>query len=508
MSFASFPTWNPNVGFWGNVLAQALVFGAFAAIIGFQTRLKRSGEQGSGTKPEAGPSASRNDSNPADGPKGIGGWLAFFCIGLIILAPIYSLIVMSQDWEASKPTFEQFPSLKAAVIFENVSCWLILLYGMVVGCIVWNESPAGRDIAKQYLLIRLFSFIPIAVITTKIAGSLPTDLAQSSFAGEVRAFIREVVFFLVWWLYFNKSKRVRNTYGDKSKQHIPEDAPPIVPQEKDHRDSSVPIADERITALPDCVPASAGVGAEWNLIHDGTELGPLSHAQLVEKVEAGEIDPGDLVKQKEGGLWAQARTFSFLEEQFRLRNAREKAKKDAIDELARFNGLWLSKKALAVGGCVLLALVGVVVVSGFKAARATDARQKAERQLEEERLEAQRRLEDERLEVERRFEEERRQENQRSISPGPHYRSESWLNPRDPLIGENYVLGVRVTNISVRKIAFTVTVTSVPIGDLLLNSPSWRVVAAPGQSGTVRFNINCGVEGGRVLYGVRACWAD
>src|SRR5207245_11733883 len=90
-----------------------------------------------------------------DGPKGVEGWLTLFCIGLII-GPLFTLLEMSSNWEQAKPAFDRFPPLKTAVIFENLGCVALWIYGFVVGWTVFRESPSGGKLSKQYLLIRFF----------------------------------------------------------------------------------------------------------------------------------------------------------------------------------------------------------------------------------------------------------------------------------------------------------------------------------------------------------------
>ena len=48
--------------------------------------------------------------------KGIGGWLAFFCVGLTILGPLFSLGKMVSDWEEAKSVLEQYP------LFNTICC--------------------------------------------------------------------------------------------------------------------------------------------------------------------------------------------------------------------------------------------------------------------------------------------------------------------------------------------------------------------------------------------------
>jgi hypothetical protein len=147
------------------------------------------------------------------GPKGVGGWLVFFCVGLTILGPLFSLGQMVTAWEDSQAGFSSFPSIKTAVIWENFGSALLLIYSFVVGCIVWSGSPNGKSVAKKYLVIRLFGFIGVEFIAILLMGDLPSEVLAAGIGGVFGAGITEVFYFLIWWFYFKKSKRVRNTYG-------------------------------------------------------------------------------------------------------------------------------------------------------------------------------------------------------------------------------------------------------------------------------------------------------
>ena len=149
----------------------------------------------------------------ATDPKGVGGWLVFFCVIRTILSPLFFLVTISTRLEQSQPVFDQFPNLKTAVMWENIGSAALLIYGFIVGYMIWSGNPNGREIAKKYLLIHLFGFIGIEFIAVVIIGVIPAQLVPSVVGVALGAIFRESVFFLVWWFYFKKSKRVRNTYG-------------------------------------------------------------------------------------------------------------------------------------------------------------------------------------------------------------------------------------------------------------------------------------------------------
>lgn len=165
----------------------------------------------------ASPSATEShDSSVASvGPKGVGGWLVFFCIGLTILSPLLVLGQMVSTWKASEGAFGEFPEIKTAMLWENFGSIMLLIYGFIVGCIIWSGNPQGRSIARQFLLIRLFGFIGIELSTLLMMSGLPSNIVAGGVRGVGGAVFNAGIYFLVWWSYFKKSKRVKNTYGDE-----------------------------------------------------------------------------------------------------------------------------------------------------------------------------------------------------------------------------------------------------------------------------------------------------
>ena len=153
-------------------------------------------------------------AQPVD-PTGVGGWLAFFCFGLTILSPLLVLGSMGTSWSQAEPAFVRFPTIKTVLLWENFCSIVLLIYGFIVGFIIWSGNPRGRSIARQFLLIRLFGFIGMEVVALLMMSDLPSEVVAGGVGGVVVAVFQVLVYFLVWWFYFKKSKRVKNTYGDE-----------------------------------------------------------------------------------------------------------------------------------------------------------------------------------------------------------------------------------------------------------------------------------------------------
>ena len=152
-------------------------------------------------------------SNNIIGPKGVGGWLMFFGLGLVILGPLFNFGKMNSSWEQSKPAFDSFPTIRAALVVENIGIVVITIAGIFVGLKILSGNLAGRRLAKIYLKGRLIGFIAVEFIAFLLMSNLPSEIMPMLIGNFIGVIIAEAVLFTIWWLYFKRSKRVRNTYG-------------------------------------------------------------------------------------------------------------------------------------------------------------------------------------------------------------------------------------------------------------------------------------------------------
>jgi hypothetical protein len=146
-------------------------------------------------------------------PAGVGGWLEFFCFALTVLGPLAGLGQMVLAYDQAKPAFARLPSLQPIVLFEDVGFSILLVYGLVVGVAIWRGHLRGDRIAKRFLVVHLFGVIAIELVVLTLASGLPPKVITAVTEGVVRVIFSEGVFFFIWWTYFKRSARVRNTYG-------------------------------------------------------------------------------------------------------------------------------------------------------------------------------------------------------------------------------------------------------------------------------------------------------
>ena len=152
---------------------------------------------------------------PQTGPKGVGGFLLLFCVWLTIVSPLWTLGYMTNEWKTATSCFDSYPSLLTAYVFEFVGIVALLIYGVIVGCMIWSGNPHGRSLAQRFILVRSFGYIILPIISYMLmADHFGEIMTASTIGGEIGSLLGNLFFFFVWWSYFKKAKRVRSTYGD------------------------------------------------------------------------------------------------------------------------------------------------------------------------------------------------------------------------------------------------------------------------------------------------------
>lgn len=151
------------------------------------------------------------------GPKGVGGWLLFFCVSLTIIYPLVTLGLMANSWKTSKQIFERFPyweTMSKGMLYEYAIYSGILIYGFRVGYKIWRGSPQGRNLAYDYLFVRLFWSLvaKIWAFYNCFGYGMPEPLVRENIDSAVAGGISEIAYFVLWMAYLKRSKRVKATY--------------------------------------------------------------------------------------------------------------------------------------------------------------------------------------------------------------------------------------------------------------------------------------------------------
>jgi hypothetical protein len=119
----------------------------------------------------------------------------FFCVVLTILGPLPILMRASAGWRLTSP-----------YLLNDLG----VLYGTVVGAALWLKRPISLMLLRIYFIIAaatavlgMLSVVSAALRAHESFFLMPTFTPAFSSVG----------FLLLWFAYFRKSVRVRNTYG-------------------------------------------------------------------------------------------------------------------------------------------------------------------------------------------------------------------------------------------------------------------------------------------------------
>lgn len=204
---------------------------------------------------------------------GVKGWLLFFIIGLSVLSP---LVGLGQTAAAITGAEFHAPMLKA---MDNWATYKTGTWLLLFSCLAWqwyvayglvkHRVPLSVARTKRFLLLA-----PGILVLGDIV--LSTSLMDVTAPGEwVAALFKGYIASAVWYAYFVRSRRVRNTYGLESVRHVEPAPNPVSPPP--------PVPDQMagLSAQPQVTPPLQQRSLEERL----TELKRLFEAGLINQQE-------------------------------------------------------------------------------------------------------------------------------------------------------------------------------------------------------------------------------
>ena len=140
---------------------------------------------------------------PSLPPKGVGGWLLFFCIQLLVAflvtagqTALVLLLALSGRFGGGRLTL---------VILAQTACALaVAVFGAIAGLHLWSVRPRAVKLTRVYLV--LLAILPL--VNAGLAAGFATTSALTPMMAVVM-----ILGAAFWWAYFSHSRRVKATYG-------------------------------------------------------------------------------------------------------------------------------------------------------------------------------------------------------------------------------------------------------------------------------------------------------
>lgn len=140
--------------------------------------------------------------------KGVGGWLLFFCLSLVVLSPLIAVIGVILNYELLNSYGDRLMTWLTIDSIIDVALAVFSIYG---GIMLWKVKPNAVRTAMIFLgfliCCNLFKLILLDVFNSV----LPSMLQGSGEA--LRRLFSSFIFSAVWFLYLVFSKRVKATFG-------------------------------------------------------------------------------------------------------------------------------------------------------------------------------------------------------------------------------------------------------------------------------------------------------
>ena len=154
----------------------------------------------SGIQAHAPPASTNPVSTPSTAkPYGIGGWLAFLCVSFTVISPL--------AWFGETVNFLQKDHVALGVLALVMGTFSIL-----VAVDLWQKDPSAIKRVKAYLLLNIGASVIISFAGTP--GSLDDPHVLGFAIGQsIAVLVVGSIVTAIWWLYLDKSVRVKNTYG-------------------------------------------------------------------------------------------------------------------------------------------------------------------------------------------------------------------------------------------------------------------------------------------------------
>ena len=112
-------------------------------------------------------------SNTKREPIGVGGWLFFFCLSLLVFNPLMTIVSLFYSYQEVSQLFKQFPLYHFVTIIDYTMYISIMCFGIYSGVALLKQTYDDVRIEKCYMFIVLL--YPVASRIFLFMTDLPSE---------------------------------------------------------------------------------------------------------------------------------------------------------------------------------------------------------------------------------------------------------------------------------------------------------------------------------------------
>lgn len=146
--------------------------------------------------------------------KGVGGWLLFVVVGLILLRPSSIFQLMREDFATLEKLYPQLVSFGPWLEYKDLQHTVGIVTAAISAVAGILLVTLTKQSAVRFAIAALWITGPfyLVVSTAVLANAIPSVTFVDLFEPSIGQFLGMCFAVILWTLYFLKSKRVENTY--------------------------------------------------------------------------------------------------------------------------------------------------------------------------------------------------------------------------------------------------------------------------------------------------------
>jgi RNA polymerase subunit RPABC4/transcription elongation factor Spt4 len=149
-------------------------------------------------------------------PVGVRGWLLLLVVGMMVLGPLLGAGRINFNFMKAELQMSELCSLGEWSTFKSTTRWTFLVIAAISFYGGWGLARGRNGAVVKRAKAILWITCPIALLILQlIIPKMTFDEFSTIDAPFVGAFIGSIIGTIIWTAYLARSKRIRNTYGNK-----------------------------------------------------------------------------------------------------------------------------------------------------------------------------------------------------------------------------------------------------------------------------------------------------